>query len=317
MNKTEDNVIMPAMAETPTPSPANSIIRRLLNRRIRVQNDHHPYYDALHCNRYQWMQLNNLKVSPRVLRAINEVRKLPADFSVSHDKRLAVIIPFRNREHHLQHLIPRLTEKLNTDGIDHQIFVIDQHDNKLFNRAKLLNTGVHIAGNSFDYICFHDVDMLPVDCDYGYPSSPLRLFSSLQSEDGLRKLSNVYFGGVVTIGRDQFMQANGFSNEFWHWGKEDDNFLLRLLLSGATPAIDTIGTFKELDDSTNRHIVPNSELSKDQIILSKQYIRENRRRQKLVATGRANPFADGYSTLKYKVEEQISYPDHEFVKVAL
>jgi len=308
---------MTVMTNTSTSPPANSIIRRLLNRRIRVQNDRHPGYDVLYCNRYRWMQLNDLKVSPRVLKSINEVRKLPADFSISHDKRLAVIVPFRNREHHLQHLLPRLTEKLNADGIDYQIFVIEQSDNKLFNRAKLLNTGVNMAGNSFDYFCFHDVDMLPVDCDYGFPSSPLRLFSSLQTTDRLRKLSNVYFGGIVTIARDQFMQANGFGNEFWHWGKEDDNFLLRLLLCGIPPAIDAQGIFKELDDSTNRHTVPNTEPATDQIALSKQYIKENRRQQRMVATGRADPFADGYSTLKYKVEEQISYPDHEFVKVAL
>jgi len=37
-----------------------------------------------------------------------------------------------------------------------------------------------------------------------------------------------YFGGVVGIKRTQFELANGFSNKYWGWGGEDDEFLLRI-----------------------------------------------------------------------------------------
>ena len=36
-----------------------------------------------------------------------------------------------------------------------------------------------------------------------------------------------YFGGVTAISSEQFEQINGFSNIFWGWGSEDDDFLER------------------------------------------------------------------------------------------
>jgi len=37
------------------------------------------------------------------------------------------------------------------------------------------------------------------------------------------------FGGVISILADQFQKVNGFSNLYFGWGAEDDDFLLRLV----------------------------------------------------------------------------------------
>ena len=37
-----------------------------------------------------------------------------------------------------------------------------------------------------------------------------------------------YAGGVLTVWRDQYEAINGFSNEFWGWGGEDDDLTNRL-----------------------------------------------------------------------------------------
>uniref|UniRef100_A0AC35G8S0 Galactosyltransferase C-terminal domain-containing protein n=1 Tax=Panagrolaimus sp. PS1159 TaxID=55785 RepID=A0AC35G8S0_9BILA len=37
-----------------------------------------------------------------------------------------------------------------------------------------------------------------------------------------------YFGGVSAMLRSQFEKLNGFSNEFWGWGGEDDEIFLRI-----------------------------------------------------------------------------------------
>ena len=42
--------------------------------------------------------------------------------------------------------------------------------------------------------------------------------------------STIYYnliGGVMSINRENFYHANGFSNVYWGWGSEDDDFSAR------------------------------------------------------------------------------------------
>ena len=36
-------------------------------------------------------------------------------------------------------------------------------------------------------------------------------------------------GGVMSINRENYYRANGFSNVYWGWGSEDDDFSARYL----------------------------------------------------------------------------------------
>ena len=63
--------------------------------------------------------------------------------------------------------------------LDYQIFIIEQSDDKPFNRGKLLNVGYNWYDNGCDYFVFHDVDMLPEDVDYSYSDKPPTFKNSL------------------------------------------------------------------------------------------------------------------------------------------
>ena len=91
-------------------------------------------------------------------------------------KKLAIIVPYRDRSTHLNTFISYMESYLK--DYTYEIIVVNQSDEQLFNRGKLLNIGAKYAiDNGFDYMCFHDVDMLPKTADYSYPEYPTSLFA--------------------------------------------------------------------------------------------------------------------------------------------
>jgi len=141
--------------------------------------------------------------------------------------KLGVIIPYREREEHLERFIEHFIEFMSDKKINYQIFVIEQYDLKPFNRGRLLNVGYKIAiSHGCDYICFHDVDMLPENADYSYPMKPTHLASNLSSYNYSVPYDE-YFGGVTLFNKYDFELVNGYSNEYIGWGYEDDDLLNR------------------------------------------------------------------------------------------
>ncbi|XP_051869874.1 beta-1,4-galactosyltransferase 4 isoform X2 [Pristis pectinata] len=78
-------------------------------------------------------------------------------------QRVAVLIPYRNRERHLLYLLEHLHPLLQRQLLDYGIYVINQAGNGRFNRAKLLNVGFLEAmkERKWDCFIFHDVDLIP------------------------------------------------------------------------------------------------------------------------------------------------------------
>ena len=46
---------------------------------------------------------------------------------------------------------------------------------------------------------------------------------------GCRRYYEEYFGVAVAISPNNYRKINGFSNQFWGWGSEDDDFYNRLV----------------------------------------------------------------------------------------
>jgi hypothetical protein len=148
--------------------------------------------------------------------------------------KLGICIPYRNREEHLKKLIPHLTEHLNRQGIEHTFYVGHQVDDKLFNRGAMKNIAAKTAfEDGCDYVAWHDVDMLPQsDADYSYPMDyPIHIATKLSKyEYGMGY--DQYFGGVVLFTKEQVERTNGYSNDYWDWGMEDDDLFWRCYFEG-------------------------------------------------------------------------------------
>jgi hypothetical protein len=173
-------------------------------------------------------------------------------------RRLAIIIPYRNRRHHIAKLLPHLISYFHrchrTDILDTRVVVVEQADDLPFNRGALLNAGFLTVENEVDYVCFHDVDYLPMWADYSYPSSPTRIVwwgmnkRPLRAGDLSRQTIAPRKGlGAVTLFTTQTFRAiNGCSNRYQGWGFEDKDLAARCAMHGFAIG-QRDGTFIPLD----------------------------------------------------------------------
>lgn len=163
--------------------------------------------------------------------------------------RLAIIVPYRDRATHLRMFVPYMSAYLKMhEHTDFKILIVEQADNKPFNRGKLLNVGYNSV--QADYYVFHDIDMLPITADYSPCLSPTHLVSNAsQFKDGIPY--ETYFGGVTMFPNADFMLINGFSNEYWGWGSEDDDLIARCKQAGLVTHRREGGVFKSLDHAIN------------------------------------------------------------------
>jgi hypothetical protein len=144
-------------------------------------------------------------------------------------QKLGIVVPYRNRNQHLSEFLPAIKKYLNNSQIVYEIIVVEQADEKPFNRGKLLNIGTKKAIElGCNYLVLHDVDMLPVDVDYSYSTRPTHLAYNFISENTEKNIVfDEYFGGVTLFPISDFLKINGYSNEYWGWGYEDDDLLFR------------------------------------------------------------------------------------------
>lgn len=173
-------------------------------------------------------------------------------------KRLAVLVPFRDRFEELLEFIPHMYSFLNRQKIPFHIFIVQQKDNNRFNRASLINVGFIYTKKDYDYIAMHDVDLLPMNDNlkYDYPSSGPMHISSPQTHPKYHY--DTFIGGILLVKREHYELVNGMSNNYWGWGLEDDEFYVRLKDANLTvmrPSNISTGidnTFRHIHDKTYR-----------------------------------------------------------------
>lgn len=173
---------------------------------------------------------------------------------------MGLIVPYRDRKEHLDEFLPHMERFLKETP--HQIFVIEQADSHPFNRGKLLNIGfVEAKKSGCSYVCFHDVDMLPLKADYSFPQVPTHLATAVE-QFNFDMPYPTYFGGVTLFNITDFEQVNGYANHYWGWGAEDDDLRTRCHIAGL--AIENRkGFFTSLShekaDAKHPHVLANQE----------------------------------------------------------
>ena len=184
--------------------------------------------------------------------------------------KLGVCVPYRNREEHLNMFVPRVGKHLKEQGIDFQMYFCHQVDDKLFNRGATKNIAAkHAFEDGCDYIVWHDIDMIPEKgADYSYPEdNPIHLATRISQMEYTLKYHE-YFGGAVLFTKEQVEATNGYSNDYWDWGMEDDDLFWRCHLEGYTDDSYLNVPFKskkylEFDGEKSWAMIPNNRKYKD------------------------------------------------------
>jgi len=204
--------------------------------------------------------------------------------------KLGVVVPYRDREPHLRFFVPYLFNFLTNQEIEHRIVIVEQHlHDKLFNRAKLMNVGYDIAKDDCDYFVFHDVDLIPEVADYSYPKCPTHM-SAYCSQFNYQLPYETIFGGVSMFTKEDFIKVNGYSNEYWGWGAEDDDMYNRCEREGTG-----------FERRHNRYI----SLAHEKQTLTHQDYMKNIERLQAQKAGQKNHKEDGLNTLQYnRIAEQ-------------
>jgi hypothetical protein len=269
--------------------------------------------DGLPCP-YTPIFINELKLTHWLRRKIYQGRKNPVLVDAPRfDKKLAVIVPYRNREQHLQKFPGYLKDFLVKQNIKYELLIIEQCDQKPFNKGALLNIGAANMIEKCDYLCFHDIDMLPENSSYAYVNHPVLLANSVSQFDDNPATPKAfwhkhptYFGGVVLFRCEDFIKINGFSNNYWHWGAEDDDFFMRCLLNGLTPIAYTEGRYLSLPHEKSITQTADGVYHQDPETLAKlkQYFAKNKNYYKQMRRGLVDTNKDGLNSLEYKLVSQ-------------
>ena len=145
--------------------------------------------------------------------------------------KLIFIVPYRNREQHLEHFrshMKTIMEDYCAD--DYQYLFVHQCDTKSFNRGAMKNIGFITAARMYprEYrditFVFNDVDNMPVNkgvLPYETTRGVVKHFYGY----------NYTLGGIVSITGADYERVAGFPN-YWGWGYEDNALQERVLKAG-------------------------------------------------------------------------------------
>ncbi len=177
---------------------------------------------------------------------------------------LFILVPFADfqpeeeRETELAHFLThfRIRVPVIFKGQEVYVIIIEQIEPRVFNRGQLLNIGALYARKKHNpkdssYI-MHDVDMLPSDdLLEQYEIKDYEAMSFVMPTLELKKIygfDNIPVGGGISGVRGNiFFKTNGYPNNYWGWGGEDNAYEKRLKFIGAKMGRVTHGSINHID----------------------------------------------------------------------
>jgi beta-1,4-galactosyltransferase 1 len=219
-----------------------------------------------------------------------------------------IIIPFRNREAHLKKFIETSEELFKLYLKNFKIVIIEQDEEKLFNRGKLLNVAFNLYKNNTNFFITHDVDICPNEY-------VVKNIYTKQNFDVVRISipHSKSFGQICKFTHDSIYEVNGFPNYIWGWGIEDRALYYRykILKKNISPNYTNKTNFLYLHHVSNeeKYVGEKKQISdKENKIFSSNNIKEQT----------DHILSSGLNNLTYTIISKIDINDNiELIKVSI
>jgi hypothetical protein len=167
--------------------------------------------------------------------------------------KVALIVAHRNHIEHLKKFNLHFNQLLESEdmNIKIDIFLIDQNNGDKFNCGLMRNVGYLISKKYGDYdrVIFHNIDILPDKVMFKKYFTHLDLNMHFASPYlGNKYSSPEFFGGVIGFSKTDFEKINGYPNNFFGLGGEDESLYNRTANLELKCARPSSGSFKMLDN---------------------------------------------------------------------
>lgn len=228
-----------------------------------------------------------------------------------------IIVPFRdlgdqNRSDQL--------EKFKAHYENANILIVEQSsDHRKFNRGALLNAGFLYLKKNFpevNIVVMHDVDIIMnesmIDTYYGeYKEQDIEIVHLGNSVN--TDMYETQLGRVIRFSTNAYEGINGFPNNFYGWGGEDDALLYRIYMKGLTvyrPVEKNVGV--EMPTTNDVKLASTVEEKKAMELKKEMFKWENRNLDEI------NWRMNGINSLQFKtISHEILTPNIRKIKVEL
>ena len=214
--------------------------------------------------------------------------------------KIGIITIFRDDESHERLKQKRIFLYLMTRMLKHmgeyKIIVVEQSGTEKFNIGKLKNIGYDILRQyNFDNYVFTDIDLIPsYDLLHKYFKITEGMNTLAHKGTRYNYTHNIFLGGCISCKGSVFESINGYSNNFWGWGGEDDNIGLRCIDKNITFYIPKKGFVIDIEEKDGKTMdIQNKVLN----------VEKNKLKWELNVNFR-NYETDGLNSLQYNILEQ-------------
>jgi len=248
----------------------------------------------------------------------------------------AIIIPFADLSPEEKRTVQltQYLEILSTYDKPVTIIIAEQlYPKTKFNKGRLLNSTIDFMRKTeefknIDYLIFNDVDMIPSKDLFDQYFKTLQIRSFISPKNKVHEINyanNKYplAGGIFGIQPETFIKVNGFPNNFWGWGGEDNVLEKRItdknnldftrIDKGEYTSTDMI---RNKNGSTSKYEYLNSKtLYGDHMEFKRNSKGEIKVKTKENAIQDNDWMINGFNTVEYKIVDILKESDNKKLKI--